>query len=515
MWPAFWMVPAPEVTWPTGGEIDIMEFIGREPFYSHGYMHYGAAFGDKSEKGGPIRLPEPLYENFHVFSIIKTANKISWHLDGHEFQSYTVDEIEPKYTWPFEQTYYVLLNLAVGGNWPGSPGNSTVFPSTMEVDYVRVYDLEGGTEIPSIEGVRLVLENQTNVEYCVSNNANGNSITWDVPSGASFADSDNPGCIVVTFGASSGYVKADFATTCTLEGRSSLAVPVEVQPHYGVEFSILDPTTTPSFSTGVTSPVTLDGSLALKYTRSLDIYDRFQIDVDIPTSDLQSYLLGDRKIFLDIKTTTSAPCTQIVIQLEDKTLALPDNFPSGRHSKYQCLIEPTREWQRVACDFTGQPDPSVTFVNSVVVLLDPSLTREDVYYFGHIDVTVSGCTSNCEKLRTNGASSTNCRKAAKSEAGACSDGINNNYQGYDGNLVTDCDDPACFMIDPMCAGPPIASTASSPPPVSTPPPSAYLGPNTETIFQLIVECSLNPACAGLTGNCCPTAGAENIFLGTF
>lgn len=551
IWPAFWMMPSPEVTWPLGGEIDIMEFIGREPFYAQGYMHYGVAFGDKFEKGGPIRLPEPLYEEFHVFSVVKTANRIAWLLDGHEYQSYTPDDIEPKYSWPFEQNYYIILNVAAGGNWPGYPDESTVFPTTMEVDYVRVYDLEGGKTVPLIEGTRLVHQNQAQVQYCVRN-AGGAAITWEVPGDSSFVGFSSQDCISVDFGASSGYVKASVATSCTSEATYELAIPVQVQPFYGVDFSILDPTTTPVMETGITSSATDEGAPALKYKRSLELYDNMIIDTDLlTTSDLPAYLSGDRKFFLEVKTTTSAPCTQVLIQLEDKSLAGLDNFPVGRHSRYQCFLEPTRDWQRVACDFIDRPDPSVTVVDRVVILLDPTLTREDVYFFRSIDVAVSGCTSNCEALQTNGASTTNCRKAAKSEEGACSDGINNNYEGYNGNLVTDCADPLCFNIDPVCGGSPTTPPpASSPPPSNTPTPTRHLSaspsispvvttapatvstptvkPTTSTgtaspssatkpapvanplEFDGPTECSLNPACVGLVDDCCPTSAG--IYL---
>jgi beta-glucanase (GH16 family) len=571
IWPAFWMMPSPEVTWPLGGEIDIMEFIGREPFFAQGYIHYGAAFGDKFEKGGPIRLPEPVYEDYHVFSIIKTTNKIAWLIDGHEYQAYTADDIEPKYNWPFEQTYYLILNLATGGYWPGYPEESTVFPTTMEVDYVRVYDLEGGKTVPLIEGTRLVHQNQVQVEYCV-NNANGNAITWYVPGDASFVASSTSNCILVDFGLSSGYVKASTATSCTSEGSYSMALPVEVQPFYGVDVSVLDPaTTTIEITTGSTRVLEVDGASALQYTRSLDLFDNFFIGMDIPSSDLPDYVSGVRKFFLEIKTTTSAPCTQILIQLEDSALALPDNYGVGRHSRYSCLLEPTRNWQRVACDFIDQPDPSVSTVDRVVVLPDLTLSREDVYYFGSIDVAVSGCTSNCEALQTNGPSTNNCRKASKSEAGACNDGINNNYEGYNGNLVTDCADPVCFDIDPVCGGPPplesspsptalattrdpsafpsrspslppivattdtpSSSTATSMPsvepststaspseelPVSVPPTtsSASMSPAAPTTagtpFDGPAECSLNPSCVGLVDDCCPTS--EDIFLCKF
>jgi beta-glucanase (GH16 family) len=504
LWPAFWLLPSPEVTWPHGGEIDILEFIGREPFYCQGYMHYGTVYGDKSQRGGPMRLPEPVFEAFHIFSIIKTKDKISWIVDGYEYQSYTSSDIEPKYNWPFERTYYVILNLAVGGDWPGDPDGSTIFPSTMEVDYVRAYSMSGGKTIPLINGTRLVHQDAKGVEYCVFN-AGGSSITWEVPGDATFTTSSNSDCIFVDFATASGYVKAFLPSNCTTEGNYNLSIPVEVQPFYGVVLTILNSTMQPTLATGNVSVVNVDYVPALEYTRNIsELYDN--ILIDIPLVNLSDYLTGNRKFFLDIKTTTSAPCTQVMIQLEDSTMALPDNYGVGRHSRYQCFLEPTRQWQRVACDFYDRPDSSVTSVDRVVVLLDPTLVRNDVYYIGSIDVGLAGCTSNCEALQSNGASTDNCRKAAKSEAGACNDGINNDYYGYNGNQVTDCADPQCFDIDPVCRGPNAPSTSTIPVPIAPSPasPIEFNGP---------AQCSANPACSALAGDCCPTA--NGVFLGKY
>jgi beta-glucanase (GH16 family) len=91
MWPAFWMLPSflDITSWPQGGEIDIMEFIGREPHNAHGYLHYGDAWNDRALKGGPIRTPDSTSDDFHVYAIEKIPNEIRFFFDGHWFQTYT------------------------------------------------------------------------------------------------------------------------------------------------------------------------------------------------------------------------------------------------------------------------------------------------------------------------------------------------------------------------------------------------------------------------------------------
>ena len=535
LWPAFWMLPTPIVTWPTGGEIDIMEFIGREPFYGQGYLHYGAAFGDKGAQGGPMRFPEPLYERFHTFGLLKTTNRLAFFIDGFEFQAYTPSNVEPKYSWPFENTFHFILNVAVGGFWPGYPDDNTVFPTSMQIDYLRVYnitdDTTAVTAFPTITGNRLLHSGTTQEEYCVQNAPSDASIVWQVPPNATFASSSSSTsgtCILVDFGSVSGYVQAVVTSSCATDGTFSLSVPIEVQPLYGVVSTIWDDTIPADFAKGtLVSTVMDDGISTWEYTRnSTELFDHIQIDLASAVLNPDDFLSGQKKFFLDVKTTTSAPCTQIMMQLEDQAQSVPDNYPVGRHSRFQCLLEPTREWQRVGCEWIDQPDPSVTTTDRVVLLIDPTLARSDRYYFRTVDIAAAGCTTtsaDCESLPSNGASTSNCRRAGKSEAGACSDGgFNNDWEGYNGNLVSDCDDPACYMIDPICGGPPESAPAmpnttpspgddASTSPLSSPVATAPSpSPQAEVIppamfFDGPTECSLNEGCIGLEGDCCPNS----------
>lgn len=143
MWPALWMLGAnfSEVGWPACGEIDIMEMVGgngRENTV-HGTVHWLAA-GQRAEFGGSYRLSSgTLADQFHVYSIIWDAGRIRWLIDNKE---YHVIDTTPAELDEFRRQFFFIFNVAVGGNWPGSPDASTTFPQHMIVDYVRVFQAQ-------------------------------------------------------------------------------------------------------------------------------------------------------------------------------------------------------------------------------------------------------------------------------------------------------------------------------------------------------------------------------------
>ena len=142
IWPAFWMLGASigSVGWPTCGEIDVMENIGREPTIVHGTAH-GPGYSGGGGIGGPDSLPggAAFADAFHVFSVEWTTNQIQWFVDGQKYFNLTPASLPNGSTWVFTQPQFLLLNVAVGGGWPGNPDGTTTFPQRMVVDYVRVY----------------------------------------------------------------------------------------------------------------------------------------------------------------------------------------------------------------------------------------------------------------------------------------------------------------------------------------------------------------------------------------
>lgn len=139
LWPALWMLGSDFWTtgWPNCGEIDIMEIVGHEPATVYGTAHWGDASGSHVSFGGNTTLPSGKFsDEFHVFTIIWDNQKIRWYLDDNLYN--TID-ITPATLSEFQKQFFFILNVAVGGDWPGSPDASTVFPQYMFVDYIRVF----------------------------------------------------------------------------------------------------------------------------------------------------------------------------------------------------------------------------------------------------------------------------------------------------------------------------------------------------------------------------------------
>lgn len=140
-WPAIWMLGTniKEAGWPACGEIDIMEHVGYNKDSLFGTIHSAAYNHVKgTQKGKGIFIQSP-YTEFHTYAIDWTAEKIDFLLDNQVYYSVKNEHLTTK-EWPFNQPFYLILNLAIGGGWGGKMGvDNSIFPAVMEVDYVRVY----------------------------------------------------------------------------------------------------------------------------------------------------------------------------------------------------------------------------------------------------------------------------------------------------------------------------------------------------------------------------------------
>jgi beta-glucanase (GH16 family) len=142
LWPAFWMMgdDIDKVGWPDDGEIDIMENIGKEPSTVHGTIH-GPGYSGADGIGDAYSLPRNrrFADGFHLFAVEWEPEVIRFYTDGHLYATRTPRDLPAGKKWVFNHPFFIILNVAVGGNWPGNPDASTVFPQTMLVDFVRVY----------------------------------------------------------------------------------------------------------------------------------------------------------------------------------------------------------------------------------------------------------------------------------------------------------------------------------------------------------------------------------------
>jgi beta-glucanase (GH16 family) len=142
LWPAFWMLGAniDEVPWPGCGEIDFMEFRGQEQEWSYGSLH-GPGYSGADSITFTFQLPDgqSFADDFHVFAVEWDPGRITFSVDS-EVQAVNSSDVNARGDWVFDHEFFVLLNLAVGGGFVGPVGPDTVFPATMLVDYVRIFE---------------------------------------------------------------------------------------------------------------------------------------------------------------------------------------------------------------------------------------------------------------------------------------------------------------------------------------------------------------------------------------
>ncbi len=152
IWPAFWMLgdDLPSVGWPQCGEIDIMENIGKEPRAVHGTLH-GPGYSGGDGLGSTYNLPnnQAFGDAFHTYRVDWTASSISFSVDGHQYATKRPADTHGK-KWVFDHNFFMIMNVAVGGGWPGPPDSSTVFPQSLVVDYVKVYSKDRQGQIKGI-----------------------------------------------------------------------------------------------------------------------------------------------------------------------------------------------------------------------------------------------------------------------------------------------------------------------------------------------------------------------------
>ncbi|MDB1086147.1 lectin [Streptomyces sp. ACA25] len=175
MWPAFWMLgdDFADIGWPQSGEIDIMENVGYEPDTVHGTLH-GPGYSGGGGIGTGYTLPGGRHfaDDFHTFAIDWAPDSITWSVDGNVYQHRTPADLGGN-EWVFNKPFFLILNLAVGGEWPGYPDETTVLPQELVIDYVRVTtgDTGGGTGGGPVTGLAGKC-----LDVAAANNANGTPV---------------------------------------------------------------------------------------------------------------------------------------------------------------------------------------------------------------------------------------------------------------------------------------------------------------------------------------------------
>ncbi len=185
IWPAFWMLGdnIDSVGWPNSGEVDIMEFVGYSPTNVYGTIH-GPEYNGAGGLGTSYTYPAGFSNDFHTYGIEWEPNVIRWYFDGQLFQTRTLDDLSGR-QWVFDHNFFILLNLAVGGAWPGYPDATTVFPQKYTVDYVRVYQRAGGA-YPPLAPRNIVTIQAANGQYVCADNYNNSLLTANRPSASTW-----------------------------------------------------------------------------------------------------------------------------------------------------------------------------------------------------------------------------------------------------------------------------------------------------------------------------------------
>jgi beta-glucanase (GH16 family) len=394
LWPAFWMLPTDNVYggWPMSGEIDIMEYLGHEPNTTHGTLHFGNAWPNNQSTTKKYVIPEGSFNaNFHTYALEWTDQKFTWYIDGYLFATKTRADVAGR--WPFDQRFHFLLNLAVGGNWPGNPNSSTSFPQVFEIDYIRVYDKTG---LPHLSGPESVVEGSKSVFFKIENPQVNSTYEWTLPNGANIVEGNGTNEIKVNWGSQSGEVKVKVTNTCgeveykvivKTEGALKKRVSLE---NFDEAALITRGNGTGTFFDNVenSSPNSInDSKLCGEYKRSsVTQYDVLFYSTNA-LSNVSNLINGTEKFYIDI--LTNAPVgSQILLQLESSTKATSANYPLGRHSRFVINTTKQNEWERLSFNFLDRPDPAMNnnSVNNIVILFAPNSFTGHAYKLDNFDI---------------------------------------------------------------------------------------------------------------------------------
>lgn len=221
--PAFWMLPADNIYgfWPMSGEMDIMEYPTTEGKTIYGTVHTRAynLINGTTPPGGTIQVNDA-ETAFHLYAVEWTPEKVDFYLDNQKYFTFINNHGDFK-TWPFNQPFYLILNLAVGGGWVGTPDATSIFPAIMEVDYVRVYQYESDI---AVTGPDFLPYNSQSAAYTFPV-INGAAYSWSLPGNAELTSGQNTASILANWNIFGGRIKTQVQSN---SGTYNPEYPVDV-----------------------------------------------------------------------------------------------------------------------------------------------------------------------------------------------------------------------------------------------------------------------------------------------
>jgi len=345
--PAFWMLPEDHLYgwWPHSGEIDIMEYPTTEGTKIYGTVHtgqYNLFDGPEPPQGGTLEVPDA-ESAFHLYAIEWSPERIDFFVDDQKYFTFDNDGGSTG-TWPFDQPFYLILNLAVGGGWVGPPDETTVFPATLEVDYVRVYQQPGDMQV---QGPGEVTYHSMDVVYAVPD-MEGMIYRWTVPGDAVITSGENSHQATVNWGVFGGDVKVEIHDG---EGVMARALPVRVTPNLirnaGFETGVKHWKNAPGYPAKAGFKLDSASALAGEYSILTNVTDATgnPWDVQLSHHGLELNEGVEYHAGLSVKGTDDpGQITAAVIDLADFSLVGQKSFsPTGNWTSQAFTFTPSRD----------------------------------------------------------------------------------------------------------------------------------------------------------------------------
>jgi beta-glucanase (GH16 family) len=398
IWPAFWMLPTDNVygAWPLSGELDILEYLGHQNQTIHGTLHFGQPWPNNQSTTQSFTTKGPGFdEDYHIYALEWSADDIKWFIDGYLYSTKNRNSLNGQ-PWPFDQRFYFILNMAVGGNWPGAPNFSTQFPQEFKIDYVRVYDM---LNAPHLTGPRVIPASNRKATFTVKNNKAGATYKWKVPAGVNITKGDNTNEVEVQWSDKSGQIEVQVMDGCgTNDFKMYITAEQPIVRGIVLENFDLPAKMTRAFNTGAMTEDFANPSktgvntsnLVGKYVRNAsEQYDVIVYKTNEITN-AKDFTDGVKKLYVDIYS--SHPGATILFQLENSSTATGGNYPSGRHSRYQAVTTKNNEWERIVIPFLDRPDGGLSdaIIDQIVILFSPGAFLNQTFYIDNIDIYQPG-----------------------------------------------------------------------------------------------------------------------------
>jgi beta-glucanase (GH16 family) len=392
-WPAIWMLGSniDAVSWPNCGEIDIAEHLGRTPNTIYGTLHYPGRSGGQSD-GRSIVIPTATTD-FHIYSVEWSSTSVRIYVDNILYHT-----IPNNNKVPFNHNFFLLLNMAMGGNFGGAV-DPNFTQATMEVDYIKVYKDANNF---GISGSTKSYFNEINKSYSIPSVA-GATYNWTVPAGATITAGQGTNSITVNWGTTSGNVAVTTTLPSCTEGNpvNTYQFAVTAEPLIPIEKTLEDfeanrtvtylAKTTGTLTQAVANPAASGvniSTLVGKYDRkATSLYDVLYMS-NITVTNANDFVIGKKRMSIDIYT--NAPVgSKITMQLENGakvSVTPPSNGTTGRHSAYAAYTIIQNKWQRLEFEYERSLDAGLSIydVDNVVFLFEPASNSGNTYYFDNL-----------------------------------------------------------------------------------------------------------------------------------